>query len=202
MTKIITDSSLLDGGYKIIIFSSGGGGLLEHLIINQGFYKIDKVILNRDCGAAIIAKKNGLKLQIIDFESKEIDRLLYDQINVEIDLIVLAGFLPILSSNFVTHFKSKIINIHPSLLPKYGGKGNYGQKVQEKVLANGDKEAGCTAHFVNEEVDGGEIILQESISINNSKIGVQELSKIVHQLEKKVLLHSIYKVLGINHHVY
>ena len=96
--------------------------------------------------------------------SNEIDSIL-ESSDKKTDYIILAGYLSILSENFIHKWKRKIINIHPSLLPKYGGKGMYGMKVHEAVIANKEKESGCTIHFVDTGIDTGEIIINDKVPV-------------------------------------
>jgi phosphoribosylglycinamide formyltransferase-1 len=104
----------------------------------------------------------------------------------EIKLIVLAGFLAIIPNWICKKWEGQIINIHPSLLPKHGGKGMYGIRVQEAVLTAGDKEAGCTVHYVSAEVDGGRIIAQSVVEVQSNDTP-QSLAERVQQAEKQLL---------------
>ena len=111
-----------------------------------------------------------------------------------VDLVILAGYTKILSNEFVNAFQNKIINIHPALLPNFGGKGMYGKKVHEAVLKSGAKESGCTTHFVINEVDTGPIIDQIKVPVLENDI-VETLSKRVLNEEHKLLVKTIKKVL-------
>ena len=113
----------------------------------------------------------------------EIDKALTDH---QIQLIVLAGYLAIIPEWICTKWAQRIINIHPSLLPRHGGKGMYGIRVQEAVLAAGDKEAGCTVHYVSAEVDGGKIIAQSIVEVQSDDTP-ESLAKRVQQAEKELL---------------
>ncbi len=106
------------------------------------------------------------------------------------DLIVLAGYLSFLSDEIVEAYRGQIINIHASLLPKYGGKGYYGIRIQEALLAAGDKEAGATVHFVEEEVDRGKIILQEKIDVEPSDTAATLKAKVL-KVEHRILPEAI-----------
>ncbi len=108
----------------------------------------------------------------------------------ETDLIVLAGFMPIVPADVCARWKGKIINTHPSLLPKYGGKGMYGVRVQEAVMAAGEKQAGCTVHFVSDEIDGGEIILQKAIAVDSNETPWQLGGRIFLE-ENKLLVEAV-----------
>jgi len=120
-----------------------------------------------------IGKKEGF----ISFDDLEI--ILKD---FKIDLIVLAGFLKLIPDNFVRAFRNKIINIHPALLPNYGGKGMYGSKVHEAVIANKEKESGITIHYVDEQYDHGDIIFQAHVPVETSD-SPQTLAQKIHRLE-------------------
>ena len=144
------------------VFISGKGTNLKNLIkfskTNNSPIKIGIVVSNNKKAYGIrYAKKNKIKIKIIDFSKKrEINDLLKILKFNNIRLICLAGFLKILSKDFIKSFKGKIINIHPSLLPKYKGLNTH-----ERVLENNEKFTGCSVHFVNEKLDGGKIILQK-----------------------------------------
>ena len=159
------------------VFISGNGTNLKNLIkfskTNNSPIKINIVISNKKKAYGIrYAKKNKIKIKIIDFSKKrEIIHLLKVLELNNIRLICLAGFLKILSKDFIKSFKGKIINIHPSLLPKYKGLNTH-----ERVLENNEKFTGCSVHFVNEKLDGGKIILQKKIKIFK-KDNVKSLKK-------------------------
>ena len=145
------------------------------------------VVTNRDCAALERATNHKIpSLQTKDWE--EIDKALQDN---NIQLIVLAGFLAIIPAWFCQKWEKRIINIHPSLLPKFGGKGMYGIHVQEAVLAAREKEAGCSVHYVSAEVDGGSIIAQATVKVEPDDTA-ETLSLRVQQAEKVLLP----KVLG------
>lgn len=153
--------------FDVCVCASGGGGNFQALIDNQQRvgYSIKKLITDRECGA--IKRAIEHEIPYVRLDRKTLGDSFFQRFEQEIpagtDLIVLAGFMPILPAGTCAKWSRKIINTHPSLLPKYGGKGMYGVRVQEAVLANGDGYAGCTVHFVTEEVDGGEIILQSRV---------------------------------------
>ena len=135
------------------------------------------------------AKKNKIEIKIVDFSKKrEINYLLKMLKLNNIRLICLAGFLKILSKNFIKSFKGKIINIHPSLLPGYKGLNTH-----ERVLENNEKFTGCSVHFVNEKLDGGKIILQKKIKIFK-KDNVKSLKNRVLKEEYKLYPKSIIKI--------
>ena len=161
---------------KIAVLVSGGGTNLQALIdaekngiIKNG--KISLVISNNSTAYALErAKNNGIDSAVVlkkECGSQEAfeEKIISLMNEYEIDLIVLAGFMSILSENFTKTFPHRIINVHPSLIPSFCGKGFYGLHVHEKALSYGVKVTGATVHFVNEIPDGGEIILQKAVSV-------------------------------------
>ena len=178
------------------VFISGKGTNLKNLIkfskTNNSPIKINIVISNNKTAYGIkYAKKNKIKIKIVDFTKKhEINHLLKILKFNNIRLICLAGFLKILSKNFIKSFNGKIINIHPSLLPRYKGLNTH-----ERVLENNEKFTGCSVHFVNEKLDGGEIILQKKIKIFK-KDNVISLKNRVLKEEYKLYPKSIIKILS------
>lgn len=130
-------------------------------------YHISLLIVDRECPAIKIAKENGISYSVL--EKKVLGKSFFEEfekiVPIDTNLIVLAGFLPIIPKWICEKWERKIINIHPSLLPKYGGKGMYGVKVQEAILRNHEKYAGCTVHYVDSEIDTGEIIAQKKILV-------------------------------------
>lgn len=159
--------------FKIIVLVSGNGSNLQAIIdsINNQYLKdtqISYVISNvADAYALTRAKLANIPTVICRKQpdvssSQKILDFLSDK---TFDLIVCAGFLDILSLELVNTYKQKIINIHPSLLPKYGGKGMYGIKVHEAVIKNKERQSGCTVHYVDDGIDTGKIIVQQTINI-------------------------------------
>ena len=163
---------------KIAVMVSGGGTNLQALIdaersgiIKSG--KISLVLSNKESAYALErARGAGIKTAVVvkkncegnaDFETKIMNILDAEGI----DLIVLAGFMSILSENFTNHYKDRIINVHPSLIPAFCGEGFYGLHVHEAALAYGVKVSGATVHFVNEIPDGGKIIKQKAVSVKD-----------------------------------
>ncbi len=161
---------------KIAVLVSGGGTNLQALIDAEksGIIKNGKISLvisnNKNAYALERAKMNGIETAVVlkkDCGSQELfeEKIINLLTEREIDLIVLAGFMSILSENFTRKFERKIMNVHPSLIPSFCGAGFYGLKVHEAALSYGVKVTGATVHFVNEIPDGGEIILQKAVEI-------------------------------------
>ena len=152
---------------KIAVLVSGGGTNLQALIDaeNSGLIKSGEIVLvasnNPTAYALQRAKDNGIKAVIMDSE----EALLQIFREEGIELVVLAGFLKILSPAFISAYEDRIINIHPSLIPSFCGKGCYGLHVHEKALEYGVKVTGATVHYVNEIPDGGQIISQKAVEI-------------------------------------
>ena len=170
--------------FKIIVLVSGSGTNMLQLIKND--IKIDCIIADRECKAKNIADEYKIDFVLLNRDKEISKNLLKIFEEKKPDLIVLAGFLSILDGEILEKYKNKIINIHPSLLPKYGGKGMYGLKVHQAVFENGDKESGCTVHYVTSDVDAGEIIGQDKVDISMAK-SPEEIQKIVLEKEWKLL---------------
>ena len=139
------------------------------------------------------AQKQGIKSLIFQNEDLTNKRILMDLRKVNPDLIVLAGFLKKIPTDIINEFKHRIINIHPSLLPKYGGKGMFGAKVHEKVIENNDSESGFTVHFVDQNYDEGDIIFQKRLIIKEKD--PIHLAKEVLKMEHKYYPEIILKCL-------
>lgn len=163
---------------NIAVFVSGGGTNLQALIDAQdrGEIKNGKItfVLASNDGAYALerAKKAGIPSAVVSRKAygtkQEYDKAILAQLeDKNIDLIVLAGFLSILGEDLIAQYKNRIINIHPSLIPLFCGDGFYGKRVHTAVLASGVKVTGATAHFVNEITDGGAIILQKAVPVED-----------------------------------
>lgn len=182
---------------KIAVLVSGGGSNLQSIIdnVNSGTLNctIEYVISDR-IGAYGIerAKKAGIKT--IELNRKELKSDLSDTIleliKGKVDLIVLAGYLSIISGDILKEFKNRIINIHPSLIPSFCGHGMYGIKVHEAVLDYGCKIAGCTVHLVDEGTDTGAIIIQKVVEVKEDDSS-EVLQKRVLEQEHKALPEAI-----------
>ncbi|VWL85519.1 phosphoribosylglycinamide formyltransferase [Oceanivirga miroungae] len=175
---------------SVAVFVSGGGSNMLSLIENN--INISLVIADRECLALTRAKDHNIKTYNVGRvnTSEKILEILKDE---KIDLIVLAGFLSIISKELTD--KYKIINIHPSLLPKYGGVGMYGMNVHKAVFKNSEKVSGATVHYVNELVDKGDIIKQVSIDITNCKDEF-EIAKKVLEIEHKLLPEVVKSIIN------
>ena len=177
---------------KIAVFVSGGGTNLQSLIdaINDGYMnaEIALVISNKENAYGLErARKANIKAEYIKDQSLILTRLKEEGI----DLIVLAGYLAIISDELINEYKNRIINIHPSLIPSFSGPGYYGLRVHKKVLERGVKVSGATVHFVSSEVDGGPIILQRAIDISDCKTPEEIQEKILINIEHKILKEAV-----------
>ena len=189
---------------RIAVFISGSGSNLQSIIdnIENGNLncEISYVIADRECFGLERAEKHGIKSIMLDKKlfgnklSDEISAILENDIE-KTDYIVLAGYLSILSENFINKWNRKIINIHPSLLPKFGGKGMYGMNVHRAVIEAKETESGCTIHFVDTGVDTGEIILQIKVPVLSDDTP-EILQKRVLEKEHILLIEGIKKLLG------
>ena len=185
---------------NITVLVSGSGSNLQRIIdcIGNGEIQnaeINLVIADRECFALQRAENHSIK-NILLKRGKDFSENLSNSIPENTDLIVLAGFLSILSKEFCENFKGKIINIHPALLPKFGGKGMWGNHVHEAVLNANEKESGATVHFVTPGIDEGEIILQKAFPISENET-LETLAEKIHQIEYEILPKAIDKVLKI-----
>ncbi len=180
---------------KIAVFISGGGTNLQALIdaINNNYIKegyIEIVFSNKkDAYGLERAIKSGIKTMFLDpkeFQSREeYDEYLSGKMNsMNIDLICLAGYMRILTEKFLDKFKGKIMNIHPALLPSFGGPGMYGLNVHKAVIESGVKITGCTVHFVDKGVDTGPIIIQKCVPVDDNDTP-ETLQKKVLEYEHK-----------------
>ena len=187
---------------KVAVLVSGGGTNLQAILdaVDSGKItnaKVEKVISNVAGAYALERAANhgvqGVTLRRKDFDSKALwEQALIKEIeDCGAQLIVLAGFMAILSENFTKHFENKIINVHPSLIPSFCGEGMYGLHVHEAALAKGVKVSGATVHFVNEEVDGGKIIAQKAVEVMADDTPETLQKRIMQQAEWLILPQAI-----------
>jgi len=189
---------------KVAVLVSGGGTNLQALIDytknNNANFEISLVISNKEDAYALKrAKNSNIETEIvlrnefndsIEFENR-IKQILKEN---EIDLIVLAGFMSILTKNFTSEYPNKIINVHPSLIPSFCGKGFYGLKVHEAALEYGVKLTGATVHFVNEIPDGGKIIKQKAVQIEENDTPETLQKRVMEQAEWIILPEAVNEV--------
>ncbi len=180
------------------VFISGYGSNLKHLISNSrndNFpVKISLVVCNNSSAKGLLyAKKNSIPYLIVDTKKRNFENeILIKLRKYDISLICLAGYMKIISKNFLIKYGKKIINIHPSLLPKYKGLNTF-----ERIIKNNEKKTGCTVHFVNEKLDSGKLIIQKSFFIDkNDK--ADTLKKKTQILEYKAFSEAIIKIYRYN----
>lgn len=184
---------------RIVIFASGSGSNAENLIKYFSKSKTASVVqvLTNNPQATVLDRCKKLEVSALSFNRVSLYKT-DDVLNIlkasKPDLIVLAGFLWKFPENILHEFPNKVINIHPALLPKYGGKGMYGMNVHKAVLENKEKETGITIHFVNEKYDEGEFIFQQATNIENCKTA-DEIAEKVHELEHEYFPIVIEKLL-------
>ncbi|MCX2744522.1 phosphoribosylglycinamide formyltransferase [Mangrovivirga sp. M17] len=184
---------------KIAIFASGSGtnakAIIDHFKDSKEI-EVALVLTNKpDAGVIDYAVENNISHLVFNRESLyESNELIILMQSEGIDLIVLAGFLWLIPESMVKDFPGKIINIHPALLPKYGGKGMYGKKVHEAVIEAGEKESGLTIHYVNNKYDEGNIIFQAKVKVD-PKDTPETLAQKVLQQEHKHYKKVIEKIL-------
>ncbi len=191
--------SMREKQQNIVVLASCGGGNFRSVVQAQKEYgyHVSLLIVDRNCGAIDKAKQLQIPWLLLDIAVLK-DRFFTEldkAIPENTDLIVLAGFVQVLNHEFCARWHNRIINTHPSLLPRYGGKGMIGVKVHEAVMRDGEKLSGCTVHFVDEGVDSGAIILQTIIAVNYDETP-WELGGRVHEAEKELLPRAIALVLA------
>lgn len=172
---------------KISIFVSGNGTNLQRIadyFANDPEVKIVNVVCNNPKAYSIERAKNlGIPLRMITREEFKSEAFTQEMQRLDLDLIVLAGFLWKIPETLIKAFPKKIINIHPALLPNYGGKGFYGEHVHEAVVAAKEAYSGITIHYVNEVYDSGEIIFQTQVALDKDETP-DSLAAKIHQLEQ------------------
>jgi phosphoribosylglycinamide formyltransferase-1 len=186
---------------KILLFASGTGSNVENIIHHfKNHHDIIVVgIYTNNPNAKVLDKAKNHNIPTLIFDREQLtDGFVLDKIaELKPDLIVLSGFLWKMPEEIVKAYPNKIINIHPALLPKYGGKGMYGIKVHQTVLANKEKETGITIHYVNEHYDEGEFIFQQKVAIEDCKTP-EEVADKIHELEHMHFPIIIEKLLTSN----
>ena len=184
---------------RIAIFSSGNGTNAERIV--KYFSQINNIevsiVLSNNKKANVLQRVKKFKIPTITFTRDEFygsSKIIKKLIKEKIDLIVLAGFLWLIPEEMIYTFPNRIINIHPSLLPKYGGKGMYGKYVHQAVLKAKEKKSGITIHYVNKKFDEGKIICQFPCKIDSDETP-ESLSEKIHKLEYKHYVKVIKDIL-------
>ena len=186
---------------KIVIFASGSGSNAENII--KYFTSVDKVTVvgvftnNPNAGVIERVKKYGIEAQVFS-KTQLFETEFLRKINLlQPDLIVLAGFLLKFAETIIADYPNKVINIHPALLPKYGGKGMYGMHVHNAVVENKEQETGITIHYVNENYDEGGVIFQKSFALLGDETA-EDVANGIHELEHQYFPEVIEKLLKEN----
>ena len=180
---------------KIALFASHNGSVLEPIL--QAGFDVQLVITNNS-NAPVIQKaaRYDIACEVVNeklYPEGATEAILKKLDEKEIDLIVLAGYMKMLSGKLVKRYQKRIINSHPSLLPKYGGEGMYGRYVHEAVIAASERESGVSVHFVEEEYDSGEIILQKRVKVDPSW-DAATLEAAVKKIEPDALIEALRKI--------
>ena len=183
---------------RLSIFVSGNGTNLQRIaeyFVNNPEVEIANVVCNNPKAYSIERAKNlGIPLRMITKQDFHSEAFVQEMQALDVDLIVLAGFLWKVPEALIKAFPKRIVNIHPALLPKYGGKGFYGEHVHEAVVAAKEAQSGITVHYVNELYDSGEIILQARVSLDEKETP-DSLAAKIHQLEQAYFPVAIEQVL-------
>lgn len=188
---------------NIAVLVSGGGTNLQALIDaqTQGIIKSGeiKLVISNNPDAFALERAKKAQIATLVCNKKELGNKFEDALiealeQNNIDIIVLAGFMCILSEKFTSHFADRIINVHPSLIPSFCGKGFYGLRVHEAALEYGVKVTGATVHFVNEIPDGGKIIMQKAVYINEDDTPETLQKRVMQEAEWKILPLAVEKV--------
>jgi phosphoribosylglycinamide formyltransferase-1 len=173
---------------KIVLFASGNGTNAEEIIkyFKKSSLGTVAAVLTNNSNAKVVDKAKKHKVTTLIFNRTELNEefVLNELNNIKPDLIVLAGFLLKFPEHIIEAYPNKIINIHPALLPSYGGKGMYGMNVHNAIFENKEAETGITIHYVTPNYDEGAIIFQKSVTISGCKTP-EEIAEKVHRLEHK-----------------
>ncbi|MBA4133764.1 MAG: phosphoribosylglycinamide formyltransferase [Flavobacterium sp.] len=183
---------------KIVLFASGNGSNVENIIQHFKNSKLIAVagVFTNNPQAKVLEKAKNHNVASFVFSKNDLESnmVLQKLQSIQPDLIVLAGFLLKFPEHIIAEFPNKIINVHPALLPKYGGKGMYGMHVHKAVLDNKEKETGITIHYVNEHYDEGEFIFQTSVNIEECQTP-EEIAAKIHELEHLYFPKTIERLL-------
>jgi phosphoribosylglycinamide formyltransferase-1 len=186
---------------RICLFASGSGSNVENIVRyfkEHGGVNITSVVTNnKNAGVIERCERLGIRLIYIDPEELQTKGFIKEVVvGQKVDLIVLAGYLKKIPDDLIEAFPQKIVNIHPALLPKYGGKGMYGMNVHRAVKEAGDKESGISIHFVDEHYDNGDLIEQHRVALSEDD-SPEDIAQKVHQLEYEYFPKAIAKLLDV-----
>lgn len=187
-----------DKKVSILIFASGNGSNAENIIayFQKKAIDINWMIITNNKNAGVIKRSIKMGVPFLVYNKKDFyENMFLKKISlINPELIILAGFLLKIPENLIKKFDNKIINIHPSLLPKYGGKGMYGMHVHKEVIKNKEEQSGISIHYVNNQYDDGKIIFQKSTKITYP-FTAKELATKIHELEMKYFPEVIEKLI-------
>lgn len=184
-------------GLRLGVLVSGSGSNLQRVIdasmSGQIESKVVCVIANKEGAYGLErARMSQIPAWFEDPKSPDYDRDVLKRLEEhEVDLVVLAGYLKIIPKELIEKYRGRMINIHPSLLPKYGGKGYYGIRVHEAVIAAGEQESGATVHYVDEGIDTGCTILQRSVPVHEGDTPKDLAERVLHEVEHRILVEAI-----------
>ena len=188
-----------DKKVSILIFASGNGSNAENIItyFQNKAIDINWMIITNNANAGVIQRAIKMSIPFLVFKKEDfLQKMFLEKISlINPKLIILAGFLLKIPENLIKKFNNQIINIHPSLLPKYGGKGMYGMNVHNEVIKNKEDQSGISIHYVNKQYDEGEIIFQKSTKIIYP-CTAEKLAKKIHELEMKYFPEIIEKLIN------
>lgn len=183
---------------NIIIFASGSGTNAENIILHFQKHNSAQVVavFSNNPNAKVLERAKNLNVEQFVFSREDLgtDKVLHKVQEFKPDMIVLAGFLWKFPQNIIEAYPNKIINIHPALLPKYGGKGMYGMNVHRAILENKETETGITIHYIDEHYDEGDIIFQKNTSIDDCT-SAEEIAAKIHLLEQEYFPQIIEKLI-------
>ncbi|MEN2414420.1 phosphoribosylglycinamide formyltransferase [Flavobacterium mesophilum] len=183
---------------KIIVFASGSGTNAENIIKYFSNTEIAKVVsvFTNNASAKVIERAKNHQIPVEIFSKNELlERNVLQKVQeIDPDLIILAGFLLKFPENIIEKYPNKIINIHPALLPNYGGKGMYGMHIHRAIVNNKEKETGISIHYVNENYDEGAIIFQANVALTDEDTP-ETVAEKIHELEQKHFPEIIQKIL-------
>jgi phosphoribosylglycinamide formyltransferase-1 len=184
-------------GKRMAIFASGGGSNARRLMLNgcrSNHYEVVLVLTDRrKSGVQLHAQEFSVPVEVVHWNSISSSSLLEILTSYKVDFIVLAGFLRLIPTMIIDKFHQRIINLHPSLLPKFGGRGMYGRNVHEAVFRAQETQTGITIHYVSEQYDKGAIIAQFTVDISSSD-GVNSIESKVRSLESQHFVNTVEDV--------
>lgn len=184
---------------RLVIFSSGNGTNAENLIRysqSEGYFEVVAVFCNNP-GAYVIQRAKNLGVETVLFDKSQFSAtgFIFDKLlDLKTDWIVLAGFLWLVPDKIVKKWNNRIINIHPALLPKFGGKGMFGMNVHKAVIQSGEEQSGITIHFINDKYDEGDIVFQAICEVTKTDTP-ETLAQKIHELEYRYFPEVISQII-------